>query len=187
MTEWDTSNREGGKEDKIGHLCLWQATLFVEDHSASSASIECIMDVNTPTKMSENPQNSTIMPTTNDNAEGALSPFPTKQSDEFRQMNEATSQTRVVEHYRDMRRFQTVDFYKKMGEKYSFDDGRYRRLMTIDEALAELEHYVVGRPKVDALVFFRVSVLPLFLHLFAITFCDSIRDSCLICDMGGVI
>jgi hypothetical protein len=42
-----------------------------------------------------------------------------------------------------MRRFQTVDFYRKMEEKYSFENGKYRRLMTIEEAFAELEHYVV--------------------------------------------
>lgn len=50
---------------------------------------------------------------------------------------------RVLDHYRLMRQNQTVAFYRAMETKYSFEDGAYRRLMTIDEAFAELEHYVV--------------------------------------------
>lgn len=65
-----------------------------------------------------------------------------KADEDFRVYSEETSLPRVVEHYKDMRRFQTVDFYKKMEKKYSFENGNYRRLMTIDEAFAELEHYI---------------------------------------------
>ena len=66
-----------------------------------------------------------------------------KKDEDFRIYNESTSQTRVVEHYRDMRLNQTVAFYRRMEEKYTFENGNYRRLMSIEEALDELEHYVV--------------------------------------------
>ena len=67
-----------------------------------------------------------------------------KKQDEFRVYDEQTSEPRVVQHYKDMRRFQTVDFYRKMEQKYSFDNGTYRRLMTMEEALDELENYIVS-------------------------------------------
>ena len=65
-----------------------------------------------------------------------------KSDEEFRVYSEETSLPRVVEHYKDMRQFHTVDFYKKMEKKYNFENGDYRRLMTIDEAFTELEHYI---------------------------------------------
>lgn len=67
-----------------------------------------------------------------------------KADDEFRVYSEEASVPRVVEHYRDMRRYQTVEFYRRMEQKYDFTNGNYRKLMSIDEAFAELEHYVVG-------------------------------------------
>ena len=33
---------------------------------------------------------------------------------------------RVLAHYRDMRTYQTVEFYDRMATKYSFDDGKHR-------------------------------------------------------------
>ena len=48
----------------------------------------------------------------------------------------------VTAHYRMMREYQTVDFVKKMHKKYSFAEGQYRTMMTIQEAFGELEHYV---------------------------------------------
>ena len=33
---------------------------------------------------------------------------------------------RVVEHYRDMRQFQTLEFYERMEKKYSFESKYYR-------------------------------------------------------------
>ena len=80
-----------------------------------------------------------------------------KTDEQFRVYSEETSLPRVVEHYRDMRRFQTVDFYRKMEQKFDFQNGNYRRLMTIEEAFDELEHYVVGLHSVDGnqrLIFF---------------------------------
>ena len=68
----------------------------------------------------------------------------TKTEEEFRIYDEATSLPRVVEHYRDMRRYQTVDFYRRMEQKYDFTNGNYRKLMTIEEAFVELENYVVS-------------------------------------------
>lgn len=65
-----------------------------------------------------------------------------KADDDFRIYSEEASEKRVVDHYRDMRKFQTVNFYQKMEQKYSFENGKYRRMMTIEEAFAELEHYV---------------------------------------------
>ena len=67
----------------------------------------------------------------------------TKADEEFRVYSEETSLPRVVEHYRDMRRFQTVEFYRRMEQKYDFQNGNYRKMMSIEEAFAELEHYVV--------------------------------------------
>lgn len=56
-----------------------------------------------------------------------------------------------------MRRFQTVEFYKRMEKKYDFSDGKYRRLMTIEEAFEELENYIdASDPDLD---------LPNLLHL----------------------
>lgn len=65
-----------------------------------------------------------------------------KNDEDFRVYSEETTNPRVVEHYRDMRKFHTVNFYRKMEEKFSFESGHYRKLMTIDEAFAELENYV---------------------------------------------
>lgn len=67
----------------------------------------------------------------------------TKSDEDFRVYTEEGSNGRVIEHYRDMRSKQTVDFYRRMEQKYDFSNGNYRRLMTIDEAFEELEHYVV--------------------------------------------
>jgi len=81
----------------------------------------------------------------------------TKELSEFRTYDDTTSPARVVEHYRDMRTFQTVEFYKQMEEKYSFENGKFRRMMTIEEALEELENYVdASDPDLD---------LPNLLHL----------------------
>jgi hypothetical protein len=82
-----------------------------------------------------------------------------KADDEFRVYSEETSIPRVVEHYRDMRKFQTVEYYRRMEQKYDFENGNYRRLMTIEEAFAELEHYVVRTwiPKKESFVFFLVT------------------------------
>lgn len=80
-----------------------------------------------------------------------------KKDEDFRvyTVDDATPE-RVIEHYRDMRTFQTVEFYKRMEQKYSFDNGG-RRLMTIEEAFAELENYVdASDPDMD---------LPNMLHL----------------------
>jgi inositol oxygenase len=65
-----------------------------------------------------------------------------KADDAFRNYSVDETPARVVEHYRDMRMNHTVDFYQKMEQKYSFENGAYRRLMTIEEAFTELEHYV---------------------------------------------
>ena len=65
-----------------------------------------------------------------------------KSKKDFR--NYHATEQRVLDHYRDMRTYQTVDFYRRMEQKYSFDDGCHRRIMTIDEAFDELENYVVS-------------------------------------------
>lgn len=80
-----------------------------------------------------------------------------KADEEFRVYSTEDSPSRVVEHYKDMRKFQTVEFYKRMEQKYDFSNGNYRRLMTIEEAFAELENYVdASDPDLD---------LPNMLHL----------------------
>lgn len=80
-----------------------------------------------------------------------------KDDEEFRVYDVNDSPARVVEHYKDMRRFQTMEFYRKMEKKYDFSNGKYRRLMTIEEAFSELENYVdASDPDLD---------LPNLLHL----------------------
>jgi hypothetical protein len=66
-----------------------------------------------------------------------------EQQQQERRQQQKQPQQRVSDHYRDMRTHQTVDFYRRMEVKYSFANGAYRRLMTIEEAFAELDHYVV--------------------------------------------
>jgi hypothetical protein len=87
-------------------------------------------------------------PTGNPSKPGITDNFSTiktndKADEDFRNYYEGTSLKRVVEHYRDMRRFQTVDFYRRMEQKCSFENGNFRRRMTIEEAFTELEDYVV--------------------------------------------
>ena len=50
----------------------------------------------------------------------------TKTAEEFRTYDETDTPARVLEHYRDMRMYQTVEFYDRMAEKYSFENGNYR-------------------------------------------------------------
>ena len=61
-----------------------------------------------------------------------------KADEEFRVYDANSTPARVIEHYRDMRQNQTVEFYKRMEKKYDFSNGQYRSLMTIEEAFAEL-------------------------------------------------
>jgi hypothetical protein len=73
-----------------------------------------------------------------------------KEDKDFRIYDDATTEPRVVQHYKDMRSFHTVAFYNKMEHKYSFENGAYRRLMTIEEAFDELEHYIVRMKPANA-------------------------------------
>jgi hypothetical protein len=66
-----------------------------------------------------------------------------KKDEDFRIYDESTSEKRVIDHYRDMRTFHTVDFYRRMEHKFSFENSNYRRRMSIEEAFDELESYVV--------------------------------------------
>jgi inositol oxygenase len=66
----------------------------------------------------------------------------TKKEEEFRTYNITETSERVIQHYKDMRTYQTVEFYNRMEKKYSFENGAYRRLMTIEEAFEELENYI---------------------------------------------
>jgi len=82
-----------------------------------------------------------------------------KRDDEFRVYNNDSSEenSRVFNHYRDMRMNQTVAFYQKMEEKYSFENGRERCKMTIEQAFEKLDKYVdASDPDLD---------LPNLLHL----------------------
>lgn len=90
---------------------------------------------------------------------GTLSSIKTndKADEDFRVYDANSTPARVIEHYRDMRQNQTVEFYKRMEKKYDFSNGQYRSLMTIEEAFAELESYVdASDPDLD---------LPNLLHL----------------------
>lgn len=80
-----------------------------------------------------------------------------KADEEFRVYSTKDSPARVVNHYHDMRQFQTLEFYERMERKYDFSNGNYRSLMTIEEAFAALESYVdASDPDLD---------LPNLLHL----------------------
>ena len=80
-----------------------------------------------------------------------------KKEDEFRTYNNTDTSERVIQHYKDMRTHQTVEFYERMEQKFTFDNGAYRRLMTIEEAFMELESYIdTSDPDMD---------LPNLLHL----------------------
>eukprot|EP00816_Leptocylindrus_hargravesii_P012885 CAMPEP_0196825746 /NCGR_PEP_ID=MMETSP1362-20130617/93234_1 /TAXON_ID=163516 /ORGANISM="Leptocylindrus danicus, Strain CCMP1856" /LENGTH=304 /DNA_ID=CAMNT_0042206231 /DNA_START=573 /DNA_END=1488 /DNA_ORIENTATION=+ len=80
-----------------------------------------------------------------------------KEDDKFRVYSaDEDTPARVIEHYRDMRSNHTVEFYKRMEQKYSFENGG-RRKMTIEQAFAELEDYIdASDPDLD---------LPNMLHL----------------------
>ncbi len=81
----------------------------------------------------------------------------TKKEEEFRTYNIIETSERVIQHYKDMRTNQTVEFYNRMEKKYSFENSAYRRLMTIEEAFVELENYIdASDPDMD---------LPNLLHL----------------------
>lgn len=68
-----------------------------------------------------------------------LSVDPGKAVEDFRNYNNSNRQSIVELHYREMRKNQTVDFVKRMYEKYhSFDHAK----MTIAEAFLALEDYV---------------------------------------------
>ncbi|GAB5036129.1 inositol oxygenase [Nannochloropsis oceanica] len=60
----------------------------------------------------------------------------------FRNYSDSALQARVKRHYRGMRQNQTVAFYEKMEEKYSFAPGKHRAEMTVREAFQALEAYV---------------------------------------------
>lgn len=80
-----------------------------------------------------------------------------KEDEEFRVYDSETTPQRVVNHYRDMRTYQTVAFYKKMEKEYDFSNENYRRLMSIEQAFRELENYIdASDPDLD---------LPNLLHL----------------------
>jgi hypothetical protein len=57
----------------------------------------------------------------------------TEQFRTYTQDNHDETPSRVVEHYRDMRMFQTVDFYERMAEKYSFAGEFELMLLLVDK------------------------------------------------------
>jgi len=65
-----------------------------------------------------------------------------KADDNFRVCSDETSPARVAQHHKDMRMHHAVDFHRRMEEKHSFENEKFRREMTIDEAFAELECHV---------------------------------------------
>ncbi len=63
-----------------------------------------------------------------------------KPKEEFRNYKDSFRHQTVENHYRLMRSNQSVEFVKKMNEKYNFDKPRC--IMTIREAFKVLENYV---------------------------------------------
>lgn len=68
--------------------------------------------------------------------------FQVKDKEEFRNYVDSKRQECVRTHYRDMRSNQCVDYVRRMHEKYSFADGKFRAVLTIREAFKLLESYV---------------------------------------------
>ena len=66
--------------------------------------------------------------------------FSHKPLEEFRNYADSDRQDTVRNHYRMMRQNQTVDFVKRMHDKYSFE--KPRALMTMAETFEELKSYV---------------------------------------------
>ncbi|CAM9905219.1 unnamed protein product [Chrysoparadoxa australica] len=61
----------------------------------------------------------------------------------FRAYDESSKYAeRVRQHYKLMRTHQTLEFNKRIREKYSFEDGKERAKMTVKQAFDELENYV---------------------------------------------
>jgi inositol oxygenase len=65
-----------------------------------------------------------------------------KEVSEFRNYVDSKRQDVVSTHYKDMRKGQSVEYVKRMHEKYSFADGKFRKKMTIREAFEILDTYV---------------------------------------------
>lgn len=63
-----------------------------------------------------------------------------KPEEQFRNYKDSARHELVSNHYRNMRTNQTLDFVKRMHEKYSFETPR--AMMTIREAFTALETYV---------------------------------------------
>lgn len=79
-----------------------------------------------------------------------------KPSEEFRNYINSDRQDIVTRHYHLMRANQTLAFYERMREKYSFEQPR--AILTIHEAFKQLENYVDSSdPDVD---------IPNIIHMF---------------------
>lgn len=65
-----------------------------------------------------------------------------KPKEEFRNYVDSDRQNVVINHYKEMRTHQTLEFVEKMHEKYSFVPGKERCRMTIPDAFKILESYV---------------------------------------------
>ena len=69
-----------------------------------------------------NAQDTAMAPATPSNYKSIQTNADTKTIEDFRTYTQdEDTPARVIEHYRDMRRFQTVEFYEKMEKKYSFE------------------------------------------------------------------
>lgn len=65
-----------------------------------------------------------------------------KDACEFRNYEDSKRQEIVRTHYHDMRQNQCLEYVKRMHQKYSFADGKYRQKFSIREAFRRLEDYV---------------------------------------------
>lgn len=67
---------------------------------------------------------------------------PTKKLEEFRNYSDGTCDDLVRKHYKAMRENQCVAYVDRMHNKYNFNSGHFRKMMTIKEAFETLESYV---------------------------------------------
>ena len=62
--------------------------------------------------------------------------------DGFRNYTDSDRHDTVSNHYKMMRKFHTLAFAEKMADKYDFSNGKFRAMMTVEEAFKKLLTYV---------------------------------------------
>lgn len=72
-----------------------------------------------------------VLTTTREEIKSIQTNSQTKAQEEFRTYDLDDTPERVLQHYKDMRTYQTVEFYDRMAVKYSFENGHYRSVFAL--------------------------------------------------------